>query len=76
MEKTENRPSTKLLASEELASLLNRTLEILYAKRLNGKGGDERYQMFTRWYNRINDIKLEMAGILGFEYHNPAASDW
>jgi len=47
-------------------------LALIEREAMNSKGVDgERYQMFMVWYDRIDDTKLEAAGVLGYEYINP-----
>ena len=61
----------KLLSlSEEVTPLFNRLLEFLHAEKMKSVR-TERYQMYSDWYNRLDDIKLEMAGVLNYKYVNP-----
>ena len=52
--------------------LFDRLLALIEREAMNSKGvNGERYQMFMVWYDRIDDTKLELAGVLGYEYVNP-----
>jgi hypothetical protein len=52
--------------------LFDRLLALIYREAMNSKGvNGERYQMFMVWYDRIDDTKLEAAGVLAYDYVNP-----
>jgi len=53
---------------------LGKALELIHDEKMASKTGysNERYRMYAAWYDTIDDARLEMAGVLGWEYRNPA----
>ncbi|MCL1947295.1 MAG: hypothetical protein FWF51_09145 [Chitinivibrionia bacterium] len=60
--------------SEEATPLFNRLLEIMHREAMNSRG-NERYGMFMNYYESIDKVRLESAGVIGYKYVNPAV-DW
>ena len=51
---------------DAILSHLAKAMELIHAERMSGAIviGGERYQMWADWYNRVDDVRLEMAGVI------------
>jgi len=56
---------------EELVPLYDRILVILYREKM-ASATAERYQMFKKWYDSVDELKPDLEGLLGYEYLNSA----
>jgi hypothetical protein len=66
-----DKTAKKISRQGEIASLLNRALELMYRERVLSAGdAGERYQMWQDWHSRVEDVRMEMTGVLGIEYVN------
>jgi hypothetical protein len=51
---------------EAILSHLSKALELIHDEKYAGRiaVGGERWQMYSDWYNQIDDVRLEMAGVI------------
>jgi len=63
--------STQKTGKDLIFKHLGKALELIHDE-MGASRADERYKMYAAWYDVIDDARLEMAGVLGWEYRNPA----
>ena len=60
------RKTGRKLRKEEILSHLTKALKLLHNEKMASITGcsNERYRMYAEWYDRIDDVRLEMAGVI------------